>query len=355
MRSKANAKNYIIYSVTILLILSLSTCAFPSTRACFPRVLRPLGTYDTSLSPGEIPSYNRKQTRISLRYTSEALEGHSSYKNTSILNSLRSFFFVVRRRWFELKRYIRASTEKYTIYVLQCENGKFYVGSTANRKQRFREHFHTARSGSKWTRMHKPMRVMKQYKRVSEDHYLGLEAKVTATLMWKHGVNNVRGAFFSQPRMYTQDDIDALRGFLGHFNCLSFAETSDVLKRTLPPGNRYSGNRNSIQNDSKNFRKVVKSSDRCYKCGHKGHWQQDCPKGIVAKHKVDPPTTVHQEVVSVEKNARDVTSQSDSKSSNAYPTIARGLAESAVRIELERRIIDGQWDDDFDPNNTTFQ
>lgn len=287
-----------------------------------------------------------------------SLDAHAgSTAERSRLNSLRSFLFVLKRQWFLLRKHIRATTEKYTIYVLKCENGKYYVGSTANRKQRFREHFQSARSGSKWTRIHKPIKVLKEYKRVSKDHYLGLEAKVTANLMWKHGVNNVRGAFFSHPRIYTQDDVDALRGFLGHFNCLSFAETFNVLRRTLPDGIQnksasISNSAGSLQRSTRSFNKVPRASDRCHKCGDQGHWARDCPKGKVTANlgrearnmsKMDAngnqPTTFGSYIVK----------------KNAFSTVSRDLAESAVRIELERRTIKGPWDEDFDPNRTTFQ
>ena len=288
-----------------------------------------------------------------------SLKSHAEHiPERSLLNRLRSFLFVLRRRWFVLRKNIRASTEKYTIYVLQCENGKYYVGSTANKKQRFKEHFQSARSGSKWTRMHKPLKVVKEYKRVSEDHYLGLEAKVTANLMWKHGVNNVRGAFFSHPRMYTQDDADALRGFLGHFNCLSFAETFDVLQRTLPDGIVSNTTTRSSQRTMRSFHKGPKASDRCHKCGGVGHWARDCPKGKVntnlgiKANDVSKKDATNNPPANLESH---IMKKSKGVSNDAFSTVSRDLAESALRIELERRVMKGPWDEDFDPNITTFQ
>mmetsp|Transcript_25599 Transcript_25599/g.59062 ORF Transcript_25599/g.59062 Transcript_25599/m.59062 type:complete len:243 (-) Transcript_25599:504-1232(-) len=136
------------------------------------------------------------------------------------------------------KKFIRKITEGSTVYVLECENGKYYVGSTTNKKQRFKQHL-MKRGGSKWTKEHKPIKVLKEYTRIPSAYVLGQEAKVTAELMLKHGVNNVRGAMFAKPRMYTLEDLDALTGFLGHYNELSYKEIAFNLKKTLPLSSRF--------------------------------------------------------------------------------------------------------------------
>lgn len=73
------------------------------------------------------------------------------------------------------------------------------------------------RGGSKWTKLHKPVRMVTEYRRVPADYFIGKEAQVTAEFMLKHGVNNVRGAMFTVTRLYTHADIHELTGFLGHF------------------------------------------------------------------------------------------------------------------------------------------
>lgn len=103
-------------------------------------------------------------------------------------------------------RSMRRFFQKYTIYVLELQGGKYYVGSTSHKQKRWRQHW-SGRSGkgqgAAWTRRHAPIRVVFQHKRVPELYYLGLEAKVTAEWMLKHGVNNVRGAMFAETRKYT--------------------------------------------------------------------------------------------------------------------------------------------------------
>ena len=61
-----------------------------------------------------------------------------------------------------------------------------------------------------------------------------MEAKITAELMLQFGINNVRGAMFSETRNYTIADIDSLTAFLGHFNDLSYAHVRSTLKEALP-------------------------------------------------------------------------------------------------------------------------
>ena len=49
----------------------------------------------------------------------------------------------------------------FCVYVLECEKGKYYVGSTMKYylERRFQEH--KDGSGSKWTNQFKPIRIIK--------------------------------------------------------------------------------------------------------------------------------------------------------------------------------------------------
>ena len=118
-----------------------------------------------------------------------------------IIKQFSALSLLVYTKWRTLRKFIRARTEANTCYVLKCEHNKFYVGSTSHKRQRMREH-KTARGGSKWTKMHKPISVIHEIKRVSSKNILGLEASMTAQLMLKYGINNVRGAMFAEPREY---------------------------------------------------------------------------------------------------------------------------------------------------------
>lgn len=48
--------------------------------------------------------------------------------------------------------------DKGYLYILECEDGSFYVGSTNNVERRFRQHL--SGKGADYTRTHKPQRVI---------------------------------------------------------------------------------------------------------------------------------------------------------------------------------------------------
>ena len=84
----------------------------------------------------------------------------------------------ITHKWYIIKNSIRRRIERCTVYVLECEDGKYYVGSTTNRKRRYDQH--ARRRGSKWTKTYAPLYVMKEYKRIPAKYLLGFESKVTA-------------------------------------------------------------------------------------------------------------------------------------------------------------------------------
>ena len=46
----------------------------------------------------------------------------------------------------------------YYVYILQCDDGSYYTGYSNNPAQRFSEHL--SGRGAKYTRMHKPARIV---------------------------------------------------------------------------------------------------------------------------------------------------------------------------------------------------
>lgn len=83
------------------------------------------------------------------------------------------------------------------LYVLELENGKFYVGQAKDPDRRIRKHFNG--SGSEWTRMHRPIRELSRQSLEGADYRTGelAENELVLQLMRQYGHHNVRGGFFA--------------------------------------------------------------------------------------------------------------------------------------------------------------
>ncbi len=119
-------------------------------------------------------------------------------------------------------------------YVLQLEDGKWYVGKTNDPISRLIEH--VTESGSAWTRRYPPVQVHE----VKPDAARFDEDNTTLEYMEKHGIDNVRGGCYVQV--------------------------------VLPAEQRR-----EIQ------RKLASANDGCFNCGDSGHMVADCPAGLEAE------------------------------------------------------------------------
>lgn len=88
-----------------------------------------------------------------------------------------------------------------TIYVLECKEGKYYVGKTDDVERRFKQHL--TGNGSWWTQKYKPIRIVKIIPNTS----VFQEDAQVKELMLKHGIDNVRGGSYSREVI----DEDSLR------------------------------------------------------------------------------------------------------------------------------------------------
>jgi predicted GIY-YIG superfamily endonuclease len=113
-----------------------------------------------------------------------------------------------------------------TIYNLELENEKYYVGRSLIPKERILKHFQE--KGSEWTKLHKPIKILYQVKGDEFD-----EEKHTLIAMEKYGIDNVRGGSYCKVKL-TQNDKD------------------------------------------KALQTIRSITDKCYKCGKKGHFAKDC-------------------------------------------------------------------------------
>ncbi|HBA85394.1 MAG TPA: hypothetical protein DCZ95_15005 [Verrucomicrobia bacterium] len=84
-----------------------------------------------------------------------------------------------------------------SIYVLQLEGNRFYVGQSVDPHDRISAHFDG--NGSAWTRLHKPIKLLEcrptntRNWKLAED----IENEIVISLMCTYGWRNVRGGFWS--------------------------------------------------------------------------------------------------------------------------------------------------------------
>lgn len=116
-----------------------------------------------------------------------------------------------------------------TLYVLQLEDGKYYVGKTDDVTKRYSEH--KSGHGSEWTKFHKPVKML-ETRQVTSVHD---ENNATKDLMKKYGIENVRGGAYCQVEL-TEEQEDSIR------------------------------------------HELRSTTDNCYKCGKPGHFANKCPK-----------------------------------------------------------------------------
>lgn len=253
-------------AASVVFIILTASSAFPfSATALF------------AVRPARISTKNYRHRTTVLNYADEWVDadyelafntgrGNNAATSTSTPSNKQKqngigirFFAKLCRLFYKIKETVRSKLEKCTVYVLECEDGKYYVGSTQNRKRRWKQH--QRGRGSQWTRLYKPLRVIREEKRIPHKFLLGLESKITAELMLEFGVNNVRGSMFCSPRDYHVGDVHSLTKFLGHYCDLNYRKVSARLSQTLPaiPG--------------KSHRPM-----RCYCCGKFGHKAFACPE-----------------------------------------------------------------------------
>jgi predicted GIY-YIG superfamily endonuclease len=119
-----------------------------------------------------------------------------------------------------------------SIYALELESNKFYIGKTNSLERvgiRFQEH--KSAQGSEWTKLYKPISIIETY-----EHNSTFEEDVlTKKYMLKYGIENVRGG------SYTKIVLDEWQ----------------------------------VKSLEHEFKSV---SDSCYRCGEKGHFATDCHK-----------------------------------------------------------------------------
>ena len=175
--------------------------------------------------------------RPTLYYSAPATTATTKHSKRVAISKKSSLFKQLLHKlsikWYIIKENIRTKLERYTVYVLECEEGKYYVGSTSNRKRRYNQH--ARRRGSQWTKTYAPLEIKKEYRRIPKKYLLGFESKVTAENMLLYGVNNVRGSMFCSTKDYHIGHLDALTKFIGHYNDLNYGKVKQRLRKVSLP------------------------------------------------------------------------------------------------------------------------
>ena len=135
------------------------------------------------------------------------------------------------------------------IYILQLQHGCFYVGKSDNPYKRLTQHKNGR--GSAWTRLHKPIRMVKKRKMTSTLQ----EDQITEEWMKKKGIDKVRGGMYCQ------------------------IELPDHVEETLTTKLFHAKNACLRCGSSKHFVKQCTAKEECEKCSFTGSYQQ------VTKHK----------------------------------------------------------------------
>lgn len=117
------------------------------------------------------------------------------------------------------------------IYILQLEQGKYYVGKTVNPSFRLESHFNS--NGSAWTKLYRPIKMVELIPNCDDYD----EDKYTRIFMDKYGMDNVRG---------------------GSFVSVELEPSTKTHLTQMKNG----------------------TNDRCFKCGTSGHFARDCNKKI---------------------------------------------------------------------------
>lgn len=155
------------------------------------------------------------------------------------------------------------------VYVLELQQGKFYVGITTKPiRERFEEH--RSGNGSAWTRKYTPLSVVQEI--LTTDRYH--ENNVTLKCMEKYGIENVCGGSYSKPTL-TAAAISSIKQQIRHNNnlCQRCGRKGHYIDRCI--SSRLENG--SLVNVGRSINQQLRSDvGACFRCGRRGHYLKDC-------------------------------------------------------------------------------
>lgn len=130
------------------------------------------------------------------------------------------------------------------LYVLKLQQGKWYIGKSANVERRFLQH--KEGKGARWTQLHQPIEIL--YKRKLLDS--SDETKTTEYYMKMYGVENVRGGTYCQ--------VEMTPNMIASINKKIQVESEEE------------------EESEEDEESEEETSDECFRCGREGHWVSSC-------------------------------------------------------------------------------